>query len=297
MFIENKWNNLLSVIYQIKGLEKEDKEENEYRKEEKIDGKTYVCYSMDMLKYREKLSKCLIEFKDEFMSNFYNITSEQSRNFYVDSTYDKLFKIREEKKKNLETYNIKGYNHLTVPILKELYCEAEIQISILPVLLNIIKDLRHSQSLNGKVNNDKILSNEIEFISFKQSENQLSQILTEQSEDKQVYSSFSDIFNNDNWEKYIIPLTKCNPKLLEKVGIKFKFIGNKKTQIGCVAGWFKFLKSKGIINQSASRDALANILTLEIENYKVSGATIDNISTTYKKIFQKQLEENLTNIN
>jgi hypothetical protein len=109
--------------------------------------------------------------------------------------------------------------------------------------------------------------------------------------------NFSEIFIVPDYEKYIEPLTKCKPQLLKKEKGKYKFIGNQKTQRGCVAQWFKFLKNKGIINQSVNRDELAAVLSTEIENYSIDGSSIDNQSKTYTVKFEKQLKEFFNNIN
>ncbi len=109
--------------------------------------------------------------------------------------------------------------------------------------------------------------------------------------------TFEEIFIVRDWNKYVDILTICEPKLLEKEKKRYKFIGNKKTQRGCVAQWFKFLKSKGLIDRSINRDELAKILTNEILEFQINGSTIDNVSTIYKKVFDDQLRKLFNNIN
>ena len=105
--------------------------------------------------------------------------------------------------------------------------------------------------------------------------------------------TFNEIFVAKEWNKYLDLLTKCEPPLLIKEEKQYKFIGNQKTQRGCVAQYFKFLKIKGIISQSIDRDELAKVLSSEIINFSINGSTIDNESTNYKKTFQQQLEVTL----
>jgi hypothetical protein len=71
----------------------------------------------------------------------------------------------------------------------------------------------------------------------------------------------------------------------------YTFIGNQKNQKGVVASWFKYLKTKGIIDQRINRDKIAAVLSSEIKNYNIVGSTLDNISETYNSQFSKQLED------
>ncbi len=105
--------------------------------------------------------------------------------------------------------------------------------------------------------------------------------------------TLQEIFIVENWQKYIDILTTCEPKLLRKENNNYKFIGNKKTQKGCIAQWFKTLKIKGIIDQSIDRGELASVLSSEIIDFSINGSTIDNVSTNYKTTFEKQLEVTL----
>jgi hypothetical protein len=98
--------------------------------------------------------------------------------------------------------------------------------------------------------------------------------------------TFKDLFVRMGWEKYVNALVICEPPLLNK---KHEFIGNKKTQRGVVAAWFKDLKSKGVIDQSLNRDEIAQVLCTEIKNYSISGSSVNNRSLLYEKIFEKQL--------
>lgn len=105
------------------------------------------------------------------------------------------------------------------------------------------------------------------------------------------FQMFENIFTVSDWEKYVDILCNCTPPLLKKENEKYQFIGNKKTQKGCVAQWFKFLKLKGIVKATVNRDELAKVLGNEINNFKISGATIDNNSKTYERTFQDQLQK------
>jgi hypothetical protein len=91
-------------------------------------------------------------------------------------------------------------------------------------------------------------------------------------------------------------LTECEPKLLNFENSEYKFVGNKKTQKGCVAQWFKFLKNKGIISQSINRDDMANVLSNEIRDYSINGSSINNESSIYTDTFEPQLTKILKSI-
>lgn len=105
-----------------------------------------------------------------------------------------------------------------------------------------------------------------------------------------VLKSLKDLFEGEIWEVYLDRLTECKPQLLTKGEYKYKFVGNPKTQVGVVAAYFKYLKTKGILKQNLNRNSISEVLNDEIVNFKVSGSTIDNISNTYDKKFKKQLE-------
>lgn len=106
----------------------------------------------------------------------------------------------------------------------------------------------------------------------------------------EIKLTFANIFTCNNWEKYINVLTQCDPPLLKREQKKYYFIGNKKTQKGCVAQWFKYLRNKGYIDQNISRDELAQLLSNEIINFSISGSSIDNRSRTYRD-FEPQLND------
>lgn len=104
--------------------------------------------------------------------------------------------------------------------------------------------------------------------------------------------SLKELFVNENdYKKCMEVLTICAPALCKyDDNLKsYIFIGNKKTQKGCVAQWFKYLKSKGIITQDISRDELAETLSNEITNFSISGSSIDNQSKVYKDDFESEL--------
>lgn len=106
-----------------------------------------------------------------------------------------------------------------------------------------------------------------------------------------VFNTFADIFTVPDWNKYLRALTECTPRLLEydEANNAYKFIGNEKKEKGCIAQYFKQLKAKGIIDSNINRNELAKVLSNSLLNYKISGASIDNESEQYKKIYEKQL--------
>lgn len=106
-----------------------------------------------------------------------------------------------------------------------------------------------------------------------------------------VQTGLQSLFIVEDWEKYIDALTVCEPPILKKEKEIYTFIGNKKTQRGVVASWFKYLRTKGIINQSINRYLIAEILSSEIKNYQISGSSFDNTSNLYNKQFSRQLEK------
>lgn len=101
---------------------------------------------------------------------------------------------------------------------------------------------------------------------------------------------FSDIFNDKKWAIHVDALTQCKPQLLKKEKGKYKFVGNEKTEMGCVASYFKHLNVIGVLKPSLNRNDIARVLNAEIENYKIGGTSIENISKKYKSIFKHQLE-------
>lgn len=112
---------------------------------------------------------------------------------------------------------------------------------------------------------------------------------------QQQTSKLSEVFTVTDWKKYVDAFTQCNPKLLNEVNGVYQFIGNVKTQKGVIAAWFKFLKSKGIIDQSLNREVIAKTLSNEIQNYSIAASSVDNESNAYKH-FEGQLLE-ITGLN
>ncbi|MBD8001064.1 hypothetical protein [Phocaeicola faecium] len=108
---------------------------------------------------------------------------------------------------------------------------------------------------------------------------------------KKQYKNFADIFTTTDWNKYLMALTECTPRLLEydETNNAYKFIGNEKNEKGCIAQYFKQLKAKGIIDRNINRNELAKVLNNSLLNYKISGSSIDNESEQYKEIYEKQL--------
>jgi hypothetical protein len=107
----------------------------------------------------------------------------------------------------------------------------------------------------------------------------------EQKTENKKPKTFNDVFVENDCTKYLNVFVNCTPQLLNS---QYEFVGNKKTQRGVVAAWFKYLKSKGIIDQSLNRNELAMVLSTQIKNYSIAGSSIDNESTLYKNIFEPQ---------
>lgn len=107
---------------------------------------------------------------------------------------------------------------------------------------------------------------------------------------RKQYNTLADIFTVKEWDEYLKPLTQCSPRLLEydKANNVYKFIGNKKKEQGCIAQYFKQLKAKGIIDSNVNRDELAKVLSTNLQNFKISGSSIDNNSKQYEEIYEKQ---------
>ena len=100
--------------------------------------------------------------------------------------------------------------------------------------------------------------------------------------------TFSDIFSNQDWQKYILVLKKTEPPLINS---NFEFIGNPKRHKGVICSWIKHLQYKGIIKQTINRSKLADVLNNELKNFNMGkdGKSFDNTSETYKKEFEFQL--------
>lgn len=107
---------------------------------------------------------------------------------------------------------------------------------------------------------------------------------------KSEFKSLSDIFKKPH-TPFLLLLTKSEPPLFEQhPSGAFEFIGQKKGHSGCVAAYFKLLKSKGIINQNANRSIIAAIISSEIINLSITGASIDNLSQLYRDDFEHQFQ-------
>lgn len=104
-----------------------------------------------------------------------------------------------------------------------------------------------------------------------------------------IPTTIADLFEVEDWQKYIEALTECKPKILKNDNGKYRFIGSVKIHRGVIAAWFKALKEKGIINQSFNKYTIAEVLTKEIINYSISHSSVNNKSLNYEKIFEKQL--------
>ena len=184
------------------------------------------------------------------------------------------------------------------PILKEIFL--------------IIRDYyKQDISINGKltfIHDKKVFSTEYlsQYMALsyykvlkalkqqKQPQLQISELKNRQPQPE--IKSFSDMFTVTGWNKYLDALTECTPKLLKKENDNYTFIGNQKTQRGCIAQWFKYLKAKGIIYQTLNRQEIAKVLSNEIVNFSIVGSSIDNETEFYKTTIHKQLEQYTNNI-
>ena len=107
----------------------------------------------------------------------------------------------------------------------------------------------------------------------------------------ETQAELKDLFFIENWMEYIDLLCDCEAPVLKREGSVYTFIGNAKTESGIVAAFIQYLKNKGIVNSNFNRDAIADVLTHQIKNFKVSGPTITNVSRKYETHYQKHLEE------
>ncbi len=101
-------------------------------------------------------------------------------------------------------------------------------------------------------------------------------------------SSISDIFHDEDYQKYLNPLTQINKPLLSLKGTTYNFIGNQKNERGIVGQWVWLLKSKGLIKE-LNREKIAEILSQNINNYSVGGVVLQDESKGFIKIKQDLL--------
>ena len=106
------------------------------------------------------------------------------------------------------------------------------------------------------------------------------------------FSTIASMFNEGyDPEEYINRFLSVKPALLvRKEDGSLRFIGNTKKERGVIGCYFKYLKLKGIIKQDLNRVEIARILSLNIENFKISGSSLDSISKVYGNQFKSQLE-------
>lgn len=110
----------------------------------------------------------------------------------------------------------------------------------------------------------------------------------EQKKKVATIKNFADIFDSEDWAKYVSVLEKTVPPLINS---KQEFVGNPSLHKGVVCSWFKHLQNKGIVKLSANRSQLATVLNNELKNFNVGreGKTFDNVSSQFEKIFKPQL--------
>lgn len=123
---------------------------------------------------------------------------------------------------------------------------------------------------------------------------ELLKLLNDNTLDNKDLTNFESLFGSSDYNKYLDLIIDSDFKLLEKTeNGKYKYIGNQKTQKGAIAAYFKTLKARGIINQSANRVQIAKVLSTQIENYSISGSSIDNKSGFYEDKFYPNIEYRL----
>lgn len=111
------------------------------------------------------------------------------------------------------------------------------------------------------------------------------------------FETLSSLFTVKNYDTFLDVLTEVEPQLLIKESGTYLFCGSQSTQKGCVAAYIKQLKNKGVVNQNANRNEIAKILSNEIKEYSIKGATIDSKSSTYSDVFESQIDNLLSKLN
>lgn len=160
----------------------------------------------------------------------------------------------------------------------------------LKCLSDIIKCLKRANIAN-EILNDWIF--EERYLSYTEfvSENHFISPKTSDDMEKNQSESFSSIFTNKDWDKYLKSLTRCTPQLLtyDVERKMYRFVGNKKTERGCIGQYFKQLKAKGKIKNHVNRNELAKVLSNSLIDFSISGSSIDNESSRYKDTYENQL--------
>lgn len=128
------------------------------------------------------------------------------------------------------------------------------------------------------------------FDNFSNTQQKDTQLLKDKSSNNQTdFKTIQDIFvDSDNWEQYFKCFSTSDTKLLKIENNKYYFIGNKKTQSGCIITYMKKLKDRGIVKPNASNKIIAMLLNRYILNYQIDASSFYNESEKYKD-FEKFL--------
>ena len=226
------------------------------------DAEIILCFEY-ITREIEKLERNLDElFKPNPIKYFYRFSSVREELDFFETIYEKIDFLEAVKISFLQSYSALEYRN-DFMVERTFIQNIDLEIKRLNNLLRVQSESKIEKTLANKKN-----------------------IIKEAPP-----NNFIEIFNTDNFTKYIDVLIECEPQLLKKENERYTFVGNKKTQVSCVAYWFKELKNKGIIKQTVNRNDIARVLNNEIKNYSICGSSIDNKSEIYKRIFEKQFDK------
>lgn len=105
---------------------------------------------------------------------------------------------------------------------------------------------------------------------------------------KSKYSTFKEIFIEEDYKKYINVLSEVEPPLIDG---NWKFLNNVVGGKGVICSWFGYLLTNGKIKR-ISRQELAYVVNSEIKNVCIGsdGRSIGEESNKYKDDYISQLE-------
>ena len=107
----------------------------------------------------------------------------------------------------------------------------------------------------------------------------------------ETQAELKDLFTRENWMEYMDLLTNCPKPVLKREGDVYTFTGAARGGTGIVASFVKCLKDESIVNPNFGRDLIAKVLTKQIENFSVGGASINNQSKKYITVYKGYLEK------
>lgn len=233
--------------------------------------------------------------EDDIWKSAYNSPEsvEKIRNYFKEYIYSEI-NINKMAYLSLQEFNNSLKNNYSPIVdmirmsIKDGYLGNEDEKIIVSCLREIIYMLRVEKIELLKLLNDNRYKDE--FIHIE--EQKIIELSDNTLENKDL--SFESLFVSSDYNKYLDLIINSDFKLLEKTeNGKYKYIGNQRTQKGVIAAYFKTLKARGIINQSANRVQIAKVLSTQIENYSISGSSIDNKSGFYEDKFYPNIEYRL----